>query len=209
MYQAWKKYHYGVLSNFSSGFQVPVPPGGGGLDISFNFRATSGFVTDGANTVYVLPTDLYTGSVIRGGQKFGWLDLTYVDGRDRSNTNDARIAGNNFIETGAIGSTPSTFQVDLLSTGTFNVEIDAGDATETDHVAYTVKDNTTTLYTFSDLATSAAQRFLDINGNEWTNATYGAGHTARSLAFSTTTFRFELTDLGGTRRVISHIRIFS
>jgi hypothetical protein len=75
-------------------------------------------------------------------------------------------------------------------------------------VAYVVKDNATTRFTFSDTATSGADAYLDSLGAEYTNATWPGSHgTTTGLTFASTIFRLELTDLGTTVRVITHLRI--
>lgn len=117
----------------------------------FNFRATSGFVTDPAGTTYVLDTDTYP--VTRNGFTFGWLD-TPGGGRDRTTFSDARdrMAGINF------GQAAQRFKVDLPGgAGTTDVRLAMGDAGGAQtQMQVKVKDNTTVRLTIGphDTATS-------------------------------------------------------
>jgi hypothetical protein len=176
------------------------------FDEGFNFRSTSGYVTDGADETYVTVTDIYP--TTRGGVTFGLVTNLYWNHRDRNSSNDRRLAGLTFQDTAGISADERAFRVDLPAAGTYTVHIAAGDDSGAQHVAYVIKDNTSTLFTFSDTLTTGSGKFLDSLGGEYTNATWPGSHgTTSGLVFSSTIFRLELSDLGTTARVITHIRI--
>ena len=87
----------------------------------FDFRNTTGFVTDPSGATYVLPTTAYPTTV--NGVTFGWTKNS-AQGRDRNATLDPRLAGVNFANNGS----PATFYVDLPSAGTYNLSLAMGDA---------------------------------------------------------------------------------
>lgn len=72
-----------------------------------NFRATAGYVADAPGETYVLPTDAYTGSVIRNGLKFGYVGVA-PSAQDRSTAYGPRFAGRHNYS-----GTTSVFRIDL------------------------------------------------------------------------------------------------
>lgn len=90
------------------------------LAVGFNFRATSGFVTDGANESAVLG-DLFYPSSYGNGATAGWNSLPSTI--DINNTVDRRLAGCNF--TGPVAGA-KTFTVDLPSTGSYILDLAYG-----------------------------------------------------------------------------------
>ncbi len=83
-----------------------------------NFRNTAGYVTDGVNDIYCLPTDIYP--TTRGGITFGWPGA--ATGSDRRNNQDVRLAGYN----GYTGS-GTGFLVQLPNgPGVYNIRYAAG-----------------------------------------------------------------------------------
>lgn len=95
-------------------------------DKGFNFRATSGYVTDGTDQTYVLATESYPQS--RNGVTFGWSTAP-LDSRDRTtgSPNNPRLSGINF-SANAAGTTPGVFRVDLPATGKFDLYMAFGDS---------------------------------------------------------------------------------
>ena len=113
------------------------------FDIGINFRATSGYVTDGANETYCLG-DVYP--TTRGGVTFGW-DASLSGGtRDRNSGLDRRLAGINYIA----AASGQFFRIDLPSSGSADVHIAAGDAGAGTVKAWDLQDNTTTFKTLTD-----------------------------------------------------------
>jgi len=158
-------------------------------DKGFNFRTTSGFVTDGANTTYVLEGDAYP--TVRNGVTFGWTYSTCITdlgggGRDRDAGIDARLAGMNFI---ANRDERCTFKVDLPAAGDYIITLGYGDAGANAKTNYiVVNDSGTAKITLSGIATLATPTFGDAIGNTYNAATWPGSQTTTTKTFSTTTF---------------------
>jgi len=96
----------------------------------FNFRSTSGYVTDGSNETYVVLADTYPTSRSVGGES-----VTFGTQNDLSGTNDfenrdsgidRRLAGVMYAD-GTDGGTWE-FRVDLPSAGDYKIRVALGDA---------------------------------------------------------------------------------
>ena len=98
-----------------------------GWDVGFNFRATSGFVTDPSYAVFAsFATTNYPTTATIGGVPvtFGWETVGITQVRDRSMALDPRLAGMNCqLNNGGF----SVFRVDLPSNGVYNIGLAAGD----------------------------------------------------------------------------------
>ena len=165
-------------------------------DIGYNFRATSGYVGDGAGETYVLDTDTYP--TTRGGTTFGWIDSP-GGGRDRDLGNDRRLAGINF-------GNNVRFQIDLPSTGTYAVHLAMGDAGGQQFAMQVrVKDSTATLLTIGPHDT-ITNEFFDSSDTSRTNLTWPGNEVAASLTFSTTTciLKFETAT---SNTCVAHLRL--
>lgn len=143
-------------------------------DKGFNFRNTSGFVTDGANETYVLPTDSYP--VTRNGVTFGWG--ASVDGYDRDNTADRRLAG--VASTDAYG-TGVNFVVDPPAAGKYICRLAAGDissAISNDYVVIQAPYGTVlaTIY-----ASTLSGDFLDATGTDRTKTAWPTDNASITL----------------------------
>lgn len=176
----------------------------------FNFRLTSGFVTDDGEGVPVLGETFphtYT-----NGNGFsisaGW-DGTPGENVDRTNTNDPRIAGIN-----AHGSI-RTFTVDLSSgsapgAADYIVDIAAGDATNFRKSAYKLLDNATLLIDGSGAGVGTntpGGQFLDATASIITASTTWTG-TPVTKTFATTTAKLvNNPDSIGTTTCIAHLRL--
>ena len=168
-----------------------------------NFRASSGYVTDGANETY----SLGEASVTRGGLTFGWGSDNSVTTRDRSSSGDRRLAGILFRGNGA-GSV-ITFTITLPSTGDWIIRPGFGPATSTQQQYVTFRDNTTSFASFSNIATGANE-FADATGVVRTAAAWPGSNASISRTFTTTTFKIDIGDpagLDGEHTTISHIYI--
>ena len=95
--------------------------GGGGWQQGFDFRNTSTFVTDPSGDTYVLATTAYPTK--GNGVTYGWVKTSPVSARDRSTSVDPRLAGINYVN----NASPATFNVQLPSSGTYNVSLAMGD----------------------------------------------------------------------------------
>lgn len=176
----------------------------------FDFRSSSGYVTDSAGYTYVLKTDTYP--TTRGGFTFGWVaDNQPVSDADRNAGFDPRIAGINYAP-GANSGTPignTYFRVDLLSAGTYSIELAIGDASFGQTNQYvSVRDTTTALFVVGPTNTSASH-WLDANATDLTNTTWPTTEAAKTgQVFATTQFRIYPGNISSTDvTTLSHVRI--
>lgn len=158
------------------------------LQIGFDFRATSGYVTDPANTQFVSDATAYNGTTACVGNQSvicGW-EGTANGSRDRSTSVDARLAGLVFIDNNS--ATPC-FRVDLPSAGTYSIRLALGDDSNSQNNKLTIKDNTTVLATIGSPTVTSAAHFLDATGTDYSSTSWPGGNTAINLTFSTTILR--------------------
>jgi hypothetical protein len=170
----------------------------------FNFRQSSGFVTDGANDTYVTAGDNYP--VTRNGITFGWSVALGQD-RDRNSGVDARLAGVSYPDSGGT----ATFRVDLPATGTYLVTLALGDEAFANGsgAAVTVKDNATDVITLTGLTPGAAE-FYDATGVKRTSvADWVSNNAASSETFASTTLLVVLNpgSAVATTTPIAHLSI--
>jgi hypothetical protein len=205
MYQSWKKYRTGVLQ--SAGGFIATAGGGGAVNIGFNFRATSGFVTDNANEVYVLDTDTYP--TTRGGFTFGWVQTGTrpVSSADRTTGVDVRLAGINYCQDWA-ATTETYFRVDLTP-GTYNVRIAVGDASFSGNLNHiVVKDTGTTRFTVT--GTYGSGNFFDSQSVEYSAAAWPGSNSPQSTNISTGQLRMVMGDGSASdNQMVAHLRIYS
>jgi hypothetical protein len=152
-------------------------------DKGFDFRATSGYVTDPTDCTYVLSSD--TSPTTRNGATFQW-DATYLESRDRINTGDARLSGTNVC--GGIGS--NIWTLTLPGTGDYDIYAAFGDAGNEQRIKATIADNTTAFITIADVLTGNVDQFIDATGTVRTRAQWIAdsarGGTAVRRTFAST-----------------------
>lgn len=162
----------------------------------FNFRATSGYVTDGVNETYVISTDTYP--TIRNGVTFGREDA-FGFFLDRLNTNDRRLAG-------VMGDATDLkrFRVDLPGTGSVSIRLALGDPSSAQSVRWVTKDNVTTLDTY--IGTPPANSFIDASGVTRTAAAWPGSNVAVTRSFASQIFRLQTTGASGTS-VVAHITL--
>lgn len=165
---------------------------GGGFVAGFNFRQTSGFVTDGANQTYVLATDTYP--TTRGGFTFGYENASIIDGRNRDSGVDVRLAGIHFI-VNFVSDNP-IFRVDLPTTGNTNVSLAFGDGAggNVQNIYAVVKDDSTAFITLTGVAVDS-NKFIDAQGTSWLTASWPGSNVAVTRNFTSTILRISL---GGT-----------
>lgn len=178
----------------------------GWTEAGFNFRDTSGFVTDGAGETYVLGNpDAYP--VTRGGFTFGWSTTVADMSRDRDNSVDRRLAG---VNKATNDGTQAVFQVDLSATGTYVVCIAVGDAVfDSGYEYFKVLDNSTVKFTVDDTDGLLAPNFDDANGTEWSASAWPASNTCQTITFASTTFKLVIGSPGAQAgsTEIAHVRI--
>jgi hypothetical protein len=164
-------------------------------DVGINFRATSGYVTDGAGETYDLG-NAYPQT--RGGVTFGWADDRSGSSRDRNSGNDRRLAGLVFANT-----TGTYWRLDLPSAGTYDIYCACGDASATGSAEWLLQDTTTTFKTLTDTSV-AANSFVDATDVELTHANWPGSNAPTQRVFSTTQLRFQPNNSNNER--LSHVR---
>ncbi len=180
------------------------------FDACFNFRSSSGFVTDISPCVYVLKTDTYTGSPIRGGFTFGWVIENTVFDVDRNNANDPRLAGINYVAGTATAwnSNDTYFRVDLPATGTYVVHLAMGDSFGQSNMNAEIRDTTTDLSFAVSAASTSGNHYLDATGADLTNATWPGSEIGVSKSFGTTQLRlYPGSHSTSDVTTIAHLRI--
>lgn len=172
-------------------------------DGKFNFRATSGYVTDGAGETYVLGE---TSSQTRNGWTFQWNTCGDC-ARDRS-TSVAKFAG---VNKRSNDGTQNTWTLTLQSTGTKTIKAAFGDATNSGSPTYAYFYDDTTLIASVAITPNAtsANEYLDATGVLRTAANWDANNVAITHTFATTTFKLVIgspsAQTGETR--ISHLQV--
>lgn len=177
----------------------------------FNFRNTSTFVTDGANETYVLPTDAYPTTRTVGGESitFGWESVTTANGRDRSTASPyvPELSGITFVGPSDTLAT-AVFRVDLPATGSFAINIAAGDQAGTSKAFFEVDDTSTSLIAFGPI-TLAGGSYVDAAGTSRTATDWQANNVAVSKTFTTTIFRLKVNKATINSSPISHLTLTS
>jgi hypothetical protein len=167
-------------------------------DKGFNFRATSGFVTDSANQTYVLCGETFPTN--RNSADFGWDDISGCDSRDRDSGIDVRLAGIHFY------TVSRDFKVTLPSAGVYDIYLALGDASGTfgGFATETIYDNTTLLATITAVPVSSGD-FIDATGTNYSTANWPGSNTKITKTFATTNFILRLDNSGNAR--VAHLRI--
>ncbi len=174
-------------------------------DKGFNFRLTSGFVTDGTNQTYALGSEAYP--TTRNGVTFGWSVGNYgsdLTDNDRDNTVDPRFAGQNQVT----GTVTDVFRVDLTAAGSYDIRFASGD-TGFDFGPYgpsyiEVFDNVTSL--FSRSFTGPAQdHYQDASGVDRTEAAWPGSNVASTQTFASTILNFKMSSAVSGYTVIAHL----
>ena len=148
--------------------------------IGLNFRSTSGYVTDGADEVYVLATDTTpTERKSANGNSVTFQWDSAPTAANRSNTVDVRLAGHHRTNNPDV----RTLTVTLPYTGPYKVRIAAGDALVNYWVAVYLKDNGTTLITLSG---SIGNNFFDADGTALSTANWPGSNTLVDVNFAST-----------------------
>ncbi len=170
-------------------------------DKGFNFRATSGYVTDGAGQTYSIGAAY---PETRNSVTFGWSADISSGGtnqcRDRNNGIDARLAGMCFDSQNQV----VYFRVDLPSTGQYTIHLALGDNVNPQTHRVTIRDTTTTLATIS--GSSSSNFYLDATGASYDNVGWPTMETGVTFTFSTTQLRIYIGD-GTNNTTLAHLRV--
>lgn len=172
-------------------------------DKGFNFRATSGYVTDGANQTYVLGDSYPT---TRNSVTFGWTTSLSDPLRDRDNMVDPRLAGVNQIP----NSSQKGFRIDLPAAGGYTIYLAIGDAAIDQPVAQYVEvyDDTVLLFTINDTDGTLGGNFDDAGGTNRTSAAWPTDNVGIGVSFATTQMYVLVGKGSGLgNSTISHIRV--
>src|SRR5271165_5922446 len=171
-------------------FFLPSLASAQAFQAGFDFRNTSNFVTDPPGDTYVLPSTTYPTTV--NGVTFGWTNSNLVQGRDRDNTIDPRLAGVNLATNGS----PATFYVDLPASGNYNLTLALGDAGyQACWVQCQVQflDGSTVLSTLT-LGPENLGYFYDATGQDWSAAAWPTSNVSQQVTLAGT----QLTVVVGT-----------
>jgi len=173
-------------------------------DFGFNFRGTSGYVTDGLNETYVLGlADTYP--TLRGGVTFGWVTLGAGGVADRNNALDRRLAGVNF----GSGAPTSDFRVDLPASGAYVIHLglgDAGGGSGGNHFTVVVKDDTTPVLTLTSILLVSNQTF-DATGTSYPFATWAANEVGVTKTFASTICHLTIHEDASSFWEVQHLRL--
>ena len=154
--------------------------GGGGWQQGFDFRNTPTFVTDPSGDTYVLSTTAYPTK--GNGATYGWVKTSPVSARDRSTSVDPRLAGINYVN----NASPATFQVQLPSSGTYNLSLAMGDDGYTQcttQCQVQFLDGSTVLATVTGGSTNAGY-FYDAKGKNWSAAAWPGSNLSQQVTLA-------------------------
>ncbi len=175
----------------------------------WNFRLTSGFVTDTGNNTYDIGSDGTDYPQTRNGVTFGFNSSTLsgIETRDRNSGIDEKFAG---LCISVSPSFPPYFQVDLPATGSYVIRLSLGDrnyssASYGANFYAEVRDNTSVLATI-DASTSAGDHYLDATGVERTSTSdWITNNASITQTFATTTFIIKTADGSTKSGAMTHL----
>lgn len=173
----------------------------------FNFRTTSGYVTDEVDQTYVLgptiPGDSEAYPTTRNGVTFGWT--TQPNGAaDRSAANIPELAGTAYV-TGA----DAVFRVDLPNSGTYKLRLAMGDETSSQpDSGVTILDNVTPVLTLAGQAVVATQ-WVDATNVSRDDVDWLANEGRVSGAFAGSVLNMRLDQPSSGYTVLAHLGVQS
>ncbi len=175
------------------------------MSYGFNFRATSGFVTDNAGETYSLGV---TYPETRNGITFGWdTDIT-GQARDRNSGVDRRFAG---LNQQANSGVTVVFRIDLPATGNYDVSFALGDVSGGQYIDAEVGDNGSYV-TIADQVGVLADNYVDATGvTRTSNADWISNQVARNQTFASTILQLRLAGLTSTLNssAVTHLLLTS
>lgn len=176
--------------------------------VALNCRATVGYVTDPANTVFLDAANTYPTSKTCGAvtTNVGYTDAVTRDGRNRSNTaGREKLAGVHFMDIG--GSGIAILRINLEASGVHDIRFGIGDATFDVNGKVEIFDDTSLLATVTG-NTAAADRWLDAAGTIHTSAAnWYANNAARRLTFASSIAIFKFHKDGTYNTLWSHVSV--
>jgi len=183
------------------------------IDFGFDFRSTATYVTDPSYAAAVVisggygkryPT-VYTNGA---GQTVtaGW-NCSVINGRNRTTSNDPRLAGVQFDA--STGQTVRTFTVTLPAAGPYNISLAMGDRANPQKQCVALEDNTTAFATYKSVATPS-NGFMDATGVVRAEAKWVSSNATLAHTFSSTTFNVVIgCGTSGQSSTLAHVRITS
>lgn len=162
-----------------------------------NFRATSGYVTDGANESFENAGTLYPRTTAQGNT-VGW-EQAVGNLRDRSSSVDRRLAGINYI------NSQSDYRIDLPSAGSYTIRAAFGDMSSVNDTLWSLLDTTTSLATLATGTNVASGSFKDATDTVRTAAAWPGSNASITKTFSTTICRFR--GAAAAANIISHVYV--
>ena len=181
-------------------------------DFGFDFRATSGFVTDPNYAAAVLQDNypnVYTNALSNTITAGFSQNESMSNMANRNSGNDPRLAGINYNAGNAISPFFTVFEVALPSTGTWSIALAAGDASNPQSQYIQFLDNGVAFATYTGVAT-ASNSFMDANGTVWTEANWVTSNTTLSHLFTSTVFTVQIgptTSTGSMNSTVAHLRV--
>lgn len=195
-----------VNSNYWQAVVIAIPAGPWTTSKGFNFRATSGIVTDGTGQTYVTG-DMYPTTRMINGESvtFGWETTTNHGDRSIYAPYTPEMSGLAFNDAGA--GTERVFRIDLPTTGNFQIQVGAVDAGNPNQGYFGLRDNTTEFKSVGNTSLTGTQT-IDANGTVHADIpTWRSSATAVDQAFASTIFRFALKGSATNSSIVNHISI--
>lgn len=186
------------------------------IDWGFNFRANKSYVTDGANEVTIGSTDgdatdfghsdpaIYPSGYFPGTSSasaiVGWSAGPTT--RDRDSGLDRRLAGLQRVT-----NANDYFQIDLPSTGSYDIWLACGDGSFQVGTAFDLMDGATVFQSISNSSDGAAH-FRDATDTDYSAASWPGSNTKITRTFGSTTFKINARNVtfDGTA-CLAHVRI--
>lgn len=166
------------------------------------FRATSGYVTDGADDWGETATTANYPTTTPQGNNVGW-ETAPSGTRDRDSGIDARLAGIHF----AAFFTPFTYRFDLDSTGEKSIRCAAGDATSNNSIGVEVFDTSSSLGVLVTDLFASAGNFDDAADAAYSAANWPGSNSPVTKTFTTTICRFGCSPNASNTYVIAYLRV--
>ena len=142
------------------------------------------------------------------GNSVGWeTTASGYEGRNRSGTNDVRLAGMGFDGGGT--NVVRDFRVDLSGTGDWSIRIAMGDGSYARDVDCEILDTSSSLGVVISGATSAGNNFKDATDTNYTAANWPGSNSAITKTFSTTICRFRVGAADAQSTCLAHVYLAS
>lgn len=174
------------------------------LPQGINFRNTAGFVTDGTNEDYHIPSRGAYPWTTAQGNNVGYENGVNLTGRDRNAGNDRRIAGTGWVED--VSERP--FRIDLPSAGNYRVGCAGGEANYATDCEIWLEDSGGLIQSLCTGTTSGANQFKDATNTEYSAANWPTSQTLVQITVDSAWVRFFMEHDGvGSQDFLTHAYI--